>query len=53
MAEDNSLGSSQTFLTNEAYSIVNIIRDLAAKAEPNERILYICVSTDNSLFVNS
>ena len=41
----------QIFPTNEAYSIVNIIRDLAAKAEPNERILYICLGVDNCSFV--
>ena len=41
----------QTFPTNEAYSIVNIIRDLVAKAEPSTRILYICKSTDSCSFV--
>jgi hypothetical protein len=50
VAEDNSL-LSQTFLTHEAYSIVNIIRDLATKAEPSTRILYICRSINNCSFV--
>ena len=30
---------------------MNIIRDLAAKAEPHERILYICLGVDNCSFV--
>ena len=52
MAED--IVCRQTdFPNHEAYSIVNIIRDLAPKAEPNKRILYICASTDNLSFVNS
>ena len=51
VAEDNSLGGIRLSSPTELYSIEDIIRDLAHKAEPKEIILDIAVSIDNSPFV--